>query len=118
MRQRSASDRELALEAVARGESVASTGIPQATVRSWRRRDPVFAARFEAAQAQAARTAEEPLAPGEWEALLAAACRRGSTQALKLWADLHPRAPTLPPGEVDELAALRELRQSLAEAGG
>jgi hypothetical protein len=54
MRARPAEERERLLEAIAAGASVSSLGIPSATIRSWRRRDPEFARRFAEAQAAVA----------------------------------------------------------------
>jgi hypothetical protein len=106
-RARPVEERERLLEAVAAGAPLSSLGIPASTVRSWRRRDPGFARRY--GEAQAAAAAHVPSARleiGEWERLLARACRRGSVAALRLWTETHAGATI---GHVDELAALREL---------
>jgi hypothetical protein len=107
-RARPAEERERLLEAVAAGAPLTTTSIPASTVRSWRRRDPEFARRYAGAQAAAAtRTPSTPLELGEWERLLARACRRGSVAALRLWRETHPVTAAAP--EHDELARLREL---------
>jgi hypothetical protein len=110
-RARPASDRERLLEAVAAGAPTSTLGIPAATVRSWRRRDPEFARRYAEAQAAAAARGESapPLELGEWERLLARACRRGSVPALRLWRETYRGAVEPAEGQVDELARLRSL---------
>ena len=113
-RGRPVEERERLLEAVAAGAPPSSLGVPASTVRSWRRRDPDFARRYAEAQAgAAARAPSTPLESGEWERLLAQACRRGSVAALRLWKETQMGA-TLE--HVDELARLRELHASV-EAG-
>jgi hypothetical protein len=89
-RARPVEERERLLEAVAAGAPLSSLGIPASTVRSWRRRDPGFARRYGEAQAAgAAHAPPVPLEIGEWERLLARACRRGSVAALRLWKETH-----------------------------
>jgi hypothetical protein len=110
----SAADRERLLATVAAGAPVSSLGIPSSTIRSWRRRDPAFARAYADAQVAAgARTPSAPLELGEWERLLAQACRCGSVAALRLWRETHPGEQA---GRVDELAALRELHARLDAA--
>jgi hypothetical protein len=117
----SASERERLLAALAAGDPTSDLGIPSSTVRSWRRRDPEFARRYaEAKEKAAARpTPELPLQPGEWERILARACRSGSVAALMLWRETHPGAGAVagPSAEqVDQLARLRA-RHARIEAG-
>jgi hypothetical protein len=114
-RPRPTSDREAVLAAVAAGEPLSSTGVPEATVRSWKHRSPSFRLAYEQAEATAAGAdASTPLDREEWEELLARQCRKGSTAALRLWLQVHGTA-FLHSARVDELARLRELRESLAE---
>jgi hypothetical protein len=121
MHARPASERERLLAAVAAGEPTRDLGIPSSTVRSWRRRDPEFAQLYAEAKRKAAAqpTPERPLQPGEWERLLARACRSGSVAALRLWRETHPGAVASGPSaeQVDQLAKLRALHARLeAEA--
>lgn len=120
MHARSASEREQLLAAVAAGEPTSALGVPSSTVRSWRRRDPQFARRYAQAKEKAAArpTPELPLAPDEWEHLLARACRSGSVAALRLWRETHPGAVAAGPSaeQVDQLARLRALHARI-EAG-
>jgi hypothetical protein len=117
-RARPASDRERLLEAVAAGASTSELGIPSSTVRSWRRRSPEFARRYAEAQATAAARMESapPLELGEWEGLLARACRRGSVSALRLWRETHGGAVEPAAGQADELAQLRALHARIEAA--
>lgn len=99
---------------VALTAALAELGIPSATVRSWRHRDPDFARRLdEAREVGAVPLSAAPLGHAEWEALLAARCREGSVSALRLWMDAHGAERDRPPEVEDELAKLRALHHSI-----